>query len=306
MASLVSIYRRFPTREAAVSHLEAIRWPDGPICPYCQSPKASRNRDASRNLTDSRWQCQACKRSYSVTVGTIFHKSHIDLQRWFLLASLMLNAKKGLSSLQAARDLEMRQPTVWSMMHRIRAAMSRAGEADVLTGLVEMDETYIGGKPRKPNDHGDGSGPNAVSEKIAVVGAVERGGRFKAKVVDADKLTQPDMLRLAYRWFDTKAVVHTDEYAGYRTLGFRHVHRRINHAREYVGADLFTRVYGALHTNTIESMWAVLERAIMGQFHHVSRAKLGAYVDEIAFKRNHRGTAAFAALLLRSINPLSA
>ena len=147
MTSLVSIYRRFPDREAATSHLESVRWPDGPICPYCASQKASRNRDRSRGLTDSRWQCQDCKRSYSVTVGTLFHKSHIDLQRWFLLISLMLNAKKGLSSLQAARDLKMRQPTVWSMMHRVRKAMTTAGEGDVLTGLVEMDETYVGGKP---------------------------------------------------------------------------------------------------------------------------------------------------------------
>ena len=122
MASLVSIYRRFPDREAAVAHLESVRWPSGPTCPYCASPKASRNNDGSRTLTAARWQCQACRRSYSVTVGTIFHGSHIDLQRWYLLIALMLNAKKGLSSMQAARDLEMRQPTVWSMIGKIRQA----------------------------------------------------------------------------------------------------------------------------------------------------------------------------------------
>lgn len=122
MASLVSIYRRFPDREAAVAHLESVRWPSGPTCPYCASPKASRNNDGSRTLTAARWQCQACRRSYSVTVGTIFHGSHIDLQRWYLLIALMLNAKKGLSSMQAARDLEMRQPTVWSMIGKTRQA----------------------------------------------------------------------------------------------------------------------------------------------------------------------------------------
>ncbi len=139
-------------------HLETVRWPGGPICPYCASPKASANRDASRNLTDRRWQCQACSRSYSVTVGTIFHKSHVDLQRWFLLIALMLNAKKGLSSLQAARDLEMRQPTVWSMMQRVRDAMGR-DEKEILRGLVEMDEAYVGGKPRKPNERDDDTPP---------------------------------------------------------------------------------------------------------------------------------------------------
>lgn len=137
MASLVSIYRRFPDREAAVAHLESVRWPSGPTCPYCASPKASRNNDGSRTLTAARWQCQACKRSYSVTVGTIFHGSHIDLRRWFLLIALMLNqrnAKKGLSSMQAARDLEVRQPTAWSMMQRVRAAM--ADDGALLAGLV--------------------------------------------------------------------------------------------------------------------------------------------------------------------------
>lgn len=146
MTSLASIYRRFPDREAAVAHLESVRWPDGPICPYCASPKASRNNDASRTLTAAAWKCQTCKRSYSVTVGTIFHGSHIDLRRWYLLIALMLNAKKRLPSTQAARELEMRQPTVWSMMQRIRAAM--ADNDALLSGLIEMDAAYIGGKPR--------------------------------------------------------------------------------------------------------------------------------------------------------------
>lgn len=109
-----------------MAHLESVRWPDGPICPYCGSPKVSRNRDASRTLTAARWQCQECRRSYSVTVGTIFHGSHIDLQLWYLLIALM-RAREGLSSAQAARELEIRQPTVWSMMQRIRAAMADDG-----------------------------------------------------------------------------------------------------------------------------------------------------------------------------------
>lgn len=100
-----------------------------------------------------RLQCWSCKRSFSATVGTIFHNSHIDLQKWFLLITLMLNAKKGLSAMQAARDLEMRRPTVWSMMHRVRAAMVDDGR--LLSGLVEMDEAYIGGKPRKRNRRDD-------------------------------------------------------------------------------------------------------------------------------------------------------
>ena len=123
MISIVEIYRRFPTREAAISHLEQVRWGGKPECPYCGWIGVSRNRDASRGPgTAERWKCQQCKRSFSVTVGTIFHNSHVDLQRWFLLISLMFNAKKGLSAMQAARDLDMRRPTVWSMVRKIQRA----------------------------------------------------------------------------------------------------------------------------------------------------------------------------------------
>jgi transposase-like protein len=152
-----------------------VRWGESPTCPYCQSDKISRHREA---LRDDRWQCQGCKRSFSATVGTIFHKSHIDLQRWFLLISLMMSAKKGLSSMQAARDLEMRQPTVWSMMRRVRRAMVDDGA--LLSGVVKMDETVVGEKPRKRNRcDGDPPGGQDVTTKEPILGAVERGERVK-------------------------------------------------------------------------------------------------------------------------------
>lgn len=182
MTSIVEIYRRFPTREAAIAHLEAVRWHGQPECPYCGWIGVSRNRDASREATAERWKCQQCKRSFSVTVGTIFHNSHIDLQRWFLLIALMMSAKKGLSASQAARDLDMRRPTVWSMMHRIRHAMQDDGK--LLAGIVEMDEAFVGGKRRKANRKDDDEpGPRGPSGKTPVVGAVERGGRVKAKML---------------------------------------------------------------------------------------------------------------------------
>lgn len=149
MTGIVEIYRRFPTREAAESHLEAVRWKGEPLCPYCGAIKVARHREVGRD----RWQCWSCKRSFSVTVGTIFHRSHVDLQRWFALIALMLSAKKGLSAAQAARDLDMRMPTVWSMMHRVRKAMTDDGQ--LLSGIIEMDEAYVGGKPRKANDRDD-------------------------------------------------------------------------------------------------------------------------------------------------------
>jgi transposase-like protein len=151
MTGIVEVYRRWPDHTACIKHLETVRWGESPTCPYCQSAKVSHHRELTR---DDRWQCQECKRSFAVTVGTIFHHTHVDLQRWFLLISLMLSAKKGLSAMQAARDLEMRRPTVWSMMHRIRRAL--ADDGTLLTGIVEMDEAYVGGKPRKQNRRSDG------------------------------------------------------------------------------------------------------------------------------------------------------
>jgi transposase-like protein len=194
MTSLVEIYRRFPTREAATAHLEQVRWPHGPECPHCSATSTARH--AEKGQAD-RWQCWSCKKSFSATVGTIFHNSHIDLQRWFLLIALMLNAKKGLSAMQAARDLEMRRPTVWSMMHRIRAAMVDDGK--LLSGLVEMDEAYIGGKPRKRNRRDDDtpSPRGRGTSKVPVVGAVERGGRVKTKMVDHSEMTMSDMDAIA-------------------------------------------------------------------------------------------------------------
>lgn len=147
MTSLVEIYRRFPAHRDCIAHLEKVRWSEKPLCPYCGAERVSHNRDSARGLTSERWKCQRCLRSFSVTVGTIFHNTHVDLQRWFLLISLMLNAKKGLSAMQAARDLDMRRPTVWSMMHRVRKALVDDGR--LLAGIVEMDEAYVGGKPRK-------------------------------------------------------------------------------------------------------------------------------------------------------------
>jgi transposase-like protein len=134
VTSIVSVYKRWPTAEDCLTHLEQVRWGNSPSCPYCRSEKISKHTEVDRR---SRWQCSLCRKSFSVTVGTLFHNTHVDLQRWFLLISLMFSAKKGLSAMQAARCLEMRRPTVWSMMHRIRAAM--VDDGDLLRSLISCD-----------------------------------------------------------------------------------------------------------------------------------------------------------------------
>ena len=148
--NIFNFFQRFQYNEEAVKYLESVRWKDGVTCVYCGSDKVCHHQEISKR----RWQCWNCRKSFSVTVGTIFHHSHIQLNKWFLLMALMINAKKGLSACQAARDLGMNRPTVWSMMHRIRKAME-SDQSELLKGIVEMDESYIGGKPRKTNKDDD-------------------------------------------------------------------------------------------------------------------------------------------------------
>lgn len=288
MTSIISICRRFPTKESCLEHLEKVRWGEEPCCPYCMSEKVSRKKEIEQR---NRWQCSLCRKSFSVTVGTIFHNSHVDLQRWFLLISLMFSAKKGLSAMQAARDLEMRRPTVWSMMHRIRRAMVDDGK--LLAGIVEMDETYIGGKPRKSNykDPDDKGSPRGRgTDKAPVIGAVERGGRVKAKAVKKEEMTGADILKIVREMMDMpNSVLNTDEYPGYNGMSNHVLHRAISHREGYSRRDLFSGQYGNIHTNTIEGFWAIVKRAIYGQFHHVSKKYLPLYLNELTFRYNHRG-----------------
>lgn len=300
MTSIIEVYDRWPTHAHCIAHLEAVRWPDGPLCPYCGAAKVSRHREKTR---DDRWQCQICARSFTVTVGTIFHRTHVDLQRWFLLIALMLNAKKGLSAMQAARDLNMRRPTVWSMMHRVRKAM--ADQGPLLSGLVEMDEAYVGGKRRKANRRDDDApGPRGPTGKTPVLGAVERGGRLKTKVAPTNELSAADLHRFVAEMIDCpRSILTTDEHAGYNGLSNHVIHRRINHSRAYVESDLFSAIFGPVHTNTIEGVWAILKRAIMGQFHHVSRKYFPLYLNEIRYRYNTRRCDGFAIVLHSAVKP---
>ncbi len=169
------------THDKAINYLENIRWNNKPTCVYCSSNKVCRHHTG----TTKRWQCWSCHKSFSVTVGTIFHHTYIPLHKWFMLIALMLNAKKGLSACQAARDLGMRRPTVWSMMHRTRKAMNTP-QAELLQGIIEMDECYIGGKPRKENKKDDNddkpSNPRGRgTKKTPVGGMVEEKEVLKPK-----------------------------------------------------------------------------------------------------------------------------
>ena len=199
--------------------------------------------------------------------------------------SLMLNARKGASSCQIARDLGMRQPTVWSMMLRIRKAM-KGSQADLLNGIVEMDETYIGGKPRKRNNDKDDNGNMPIikrgrgTKKECVVGMIERGG--KVKTIIQKRLKFIDLRDIVKNNVDiSKTVLMTDDFKGYIPFKGLMPHHTVNHsAKQYVVGDI--------HTNTIESFWAIVKRGMMGQFHWVSKKYLEKYMDEFCWRFNNK------------------
>ena len=287
--NIIQVFQSFQTQEQALEYLEKARWKGKPVCPYCKSEKVSRHASADR--AQSRWQCQDCHTAFAVTVGTIFHGTHIPLKNWFLVLALMLNAKKSASACQIARDIGMRRPTVWSMMHRIRVAMaSDADQSALLHGVVEMDETYIGGKPRKGNkrdddvDGGNKSTRGRGTKKMPVVGVVERFGRVMAEPAHKGKLNRTVLTAFVRKHVDVDAtLLVTDEYKGYLGMGNIVRHATVNHAVQYVD--------GMTHTNTIEGFWALVKRAWYGQHHHYSREYAGLYISEACYKYNTRNKA---------------
>lgn len=284
--NIIELFNSFKTQEQCVEYLERVRWHGEPVCPYCKSEKVSRH--ASGDRAQTRWQCQECSRAFAVTVGTIFHGTHVPLRNWFLVLALMLNAKKSASAYQIARDLGMRRPTVWSMMHRVRTAMAAdPSQRALLHGVVEMDETYLGGKPRKGGPKG-GAGSDGKSKrgrgtkKLPVVGAVERHGRVVAAPFDGRKLTAKNLIGFVKKHVDSRgSLLITDEFAAYNSASRAILHATVNHQKEYV-AD------GSVHTNTIEGFWALLKRALYGQHHHYSRKYAPLYVAEACYKFNQR------------------
>ncbi len=253
--TIIEVFSNFQTQEQAVSYLETARWHGRPICPYCGSDKICRHVSSDREA--QRWQCWDCHKTFSVTVGTIFHGTHIPLRSWFLVVSLMLNAKKSASACQIARDLGMRRPTVWSMMHRIREAMAKdSGQRRLLYGIVETDETYIGGVPRKANKRGHRklSKRGKGTDKTPVLGAVERNGRVVAEPAPKGRVSVKTISQFLRKNVDFGGtLIMTDELPSYRHLSHVTNHSTINHQLEYAN--------GVTHTNTIEGFWALLKRA---------------------------------------------
>lgn len=271
--NIIQIFKKFPNKITCIKHLEYTRWKEGICCPYCQS------NNTTKLKYDLRHHCNTCNTHFSVLVNTIFHDTRLPLQKWFLAIALILNAKKGLSSRQLARDIEVNKNTAWSMQMRIRQAMQHDGK--FMTGIVEMDETYIGGKPRRYNVQNDQNKPNKRgrgTKKQAVVGIIERNGNVHAEKKDILSFQE---LKKVFDANAKNAVLVTDDYKGYIPFKKNVEHKTVNHSRgEYAN--------GGIHTNNIEGFWALLKRGVMGQYHHVSKKYLNEYIREFCFRFNHR------------------
>lgn len=275
---IISVFEQFPTQESCISHLETVRWDDIPKCPYCLSTKQSPLKK------EYRYHCNNCNTSYSVTVRTIFHHTHLPIQKWFLAISLILNVKKGISARQLARHIHVTRNTGWRISMKIRDAMLEPEQRGILQGLVEMDETYIGGKPRKTQKYRP-KGPKLHTgrgtKKTPVVGMIKRYGKVRAKVVKKDHLTFKRMSMLVRETVDLeRSVLVTDQARFYFRMKNILPHRSLNHNVTY--AD------GWIHTNSIESFWALLKRGIVGQFHKVSVKHLPKYLNEFSYRFNNR------------------
>ena len=272
--NLIEIFSRYPDQEACIEHLENIRYGDTPYCPHCGSTEVARKADSNRI---GRWNCHGCHSSFNVLSGTVMEKTRIPLQKWFMAIGLMVNAKKSLSSHQLARDLDLTQPTALYLQDRIRAQMATSEGFDGLQGIVEADETYIGGKPRKNNKKKSIEPPR--SKKTAVLGAVERGGKVVARV--APNASGKTLLKFLKDTVNPMgSLLITDEWKGYSKAHLEFAHSVINHGNEYVN--------GLTHTNTIEGFWSLVKRAWYGSHHHYSVKYMPIYMAEASWKYNQR------------------
>ncbi len=274
---LVKLFDEFGSEDKCHALLEELRWPDGLKCPRCGSDKIS------RIVKRRQFDCDGCRYQFSVRVGTLFQDSKLPLWKWFLAVYIMGESKKGVSANQLKRMLGVSYKTAWFLCHRIRAAMHDES-APLLRGIVEADETYVGGKPRHRHHGIDGrreASRRRFDNKAVVLGAVERGGKVRLRLApDAKGETVKGFLRDVVH--DDAEAIYTDENRVYNGIDDHNTrHETVNHSAE-------EWVNGQVHTNTVESVWSLFDRSVIGAYHKLSVKHLPAYLDEAAYRWNNR------------------
>jgi transposase-like protein len=301
MTSTFKIAGKYNTQEKCIDYLKNIRWGNGnAICPFCGS-----NNTAELKNDYGRYHCNACKTHFSVTVGTIFHDTRLDLPKWFMLIGMMVNSKSGISSKELERNVGITYKTAWLCGLRVRCAMIESEKA--LQSVVEMDEAYVGGRPKKKNKKGEvteigeipaENTPSITAEsveqnpvkrgrgtgKTPIVGIVERKGQIVLKV--SQRLRGDDLLRMLKEnvRINTKTKVITDGYKGYLRFDEIVKHLSVNHSK-----GEFAKGKGNyIHTNTIEGFFSILKRSIKGNYIAISKKYLPMYLTQSQFTYNHR------------------
>lgn len=282
--TLMSITQRFSTEEAAREYFENLRWPTGPVCPHCGNADAARiykvTANAGKKIRAGLYKCAECSDQFTVTVGTVMEDSHIPLNKWLIAFYIMCASKTQVSALQLQRQLELGSyRSAWFLCQRIRFALMDPVPDDQLTGTVEADETYIGGKKR-------GHGRGYVGNKTAVVSLVERDGRARSQVVEM--VNGKEITKILRAHVASDAHLNTDESPLYKKVGKEFAsHDVVNHSREEYGyTDIMS---GRLATtNAVEGFFGNSKRSLDGTHHHISKQHTGLYFAELDYKYNTR------------------
>ncbi len=265
--NIMKLMEKYHSEDSCRQVLAELRWPDGITCPRCES------KEIRNSYTRDQYDCASCGYQFSVMSGTIFHDSHLPLPKWFVAVYLMVESKKGISANQMRRTLDISYKTAWYLCHRIRNAMITNAKKQ-LNGIVEVDETWVGGKKK---DVGHGFKGN----KVLAVGAVERNGDAVLEAIKhADRETLHKFIH-SHTAPETEAI-YTDDCPAYDGIADKDTrHETVNHS-----ADEWVR--GDVHTNSVENIWSLLKRSIVGSYHQVSKKHLDAYLDELEWRFNNR------------------
>ena len=284
MTNLLTLVDDFNTDAKCRELLERLRWPNGVACVRCGSLGVSEIE--ARNQYD----CNDCRYQFSVTAGTIMHDSHLPLRKWFIAIYLMCESKKGISALQLKRTLGVAYKTAWYLSHRIREAMGNDPfEGPTLLGVVEVDGTLIGGKTK-------GKGRAYKGNKTWVAGAIQRGGRIRLeRIANTRRGTLHDFIARTVK--DEAEAIYTDELASYLGIADHNTrHETVNHSAEEWAV-------GDVHTNSIEGVWSLFKRSIIGAFHQVSEKHLDRYLEELEWRfGNRENDHIFSDTLRRMVN----